>query len=193
MNRQVLKCLALASAIMLSQAASAGLMGVNSIRVSNAVNTWLQIAELQAFDMFGVNVALTGIATSNESGGQYFTSPTLVNDGNTNGAYPNVFHEGGPTNNGAFVTLTLAAPTELSSIAIFGRTDCCSDRDVYNIEFFDSQNQLLSVLSDVDATAANGNVARIDVGRVDVPAPGPLALLGLGLLALVARGRARRA
>ncbi len=167
--------------------ANAGLMDVSYIQVTNALGTWLQIAEIWAVDMSITNVALTGTATSNEAGGTYFTSPTLVNDGDLTGTYPNIFHEGAPTSNGAMVTLTLAAPTELAGFAIFGRTDCCSDRDVYNVEFFNESDESLYYAASLDATGER-HAAFIEFGpSSQVPVPASVGLIGLGLLGLAAR------
>jgi len=128
MTRQLVICLALAIS---TANVHAGLIGVKTIEISNSINEWLQVAEFQAFNMSNVNVALStaGATASAPDSWDGTSTPDKAIDGNTNGNFfaGSVFHEGSPRT-GDTLTISLSTPTELSSITIFGRTDCCSAR-----------------------------------------------------------------
>jgi hypothetical protein len=53
-----LAALAISISLGLSASAHAGLIGVKTIEITNAINQWLQVAEAQAFNMSNVNMAL---------------------------------------------------------------------------------------------------------------------------------------
>lgn len=176
--------------------ANAALLGVSSILISNAgvPDGWLQVAEFEAYQLgTGTNAALAATASAPDSWNA-FSTPDKAIDGNTDGNFFNqsVFHEGNPRT-GDTLTITLAAVTDLSGFAIYGRTDCCSARDVYNIDFLDAAGATLFSATDVDATAGSDHVARFQFPSQQVPAPGVLALFGLGALLLGARTALRRA
>jgi len=178
-----------------SGAAHAGLMDVKSVVITNALGEYLQVSEFQAFETgTGNNVALAtaGASASTTSGTWDGNSlPGKAIDGAySNLGFPNMYHNAsGTTGN---LTITFAAQTELSSFTIYGRSDCCSNRDVYNVAFFDADNQLLFTALSANATG-NTHAVNVELPNTDVPEPGSLALVGLGLAGLVARRKRQQA
>ena len=175
----------LAVLMMLAFAASsqAGLVGVKSIEISNALPTWLQVAEVVAKNTSGNDVALSsaGAIATAPSTWNSASTPSKAIDGSTNGAFPNIFHEGA---NGLWDTLTITLPTieELLSIQIFGRTDCCEVRDMFNVSFFDNTGfELFS--TQIDSRNETHPVLMLP-NTASVSEPATLALLGLALAGL---------
>lgn len=181
-RKSIHKCAIGMLAVVWASGANAGLIGVNTIEISNAINEWLQVAEFEIYDLSNVNVALTGTASAPDSW-NVFSTPDKAIDGNRDGVFNNqsLFHEGNPRT-GDTLLVTLLAPTDISGFSIFGRTDCCSARDVYNITFRDANGSIIQQERAVDATGA-GNSASVSY----VPTPAPLALMFIGLCVLGAR------
>ena len=76
----------------------------------------------------------------------------------------------------------MASIEELISIQIFGRTDCCESRDVFNVAFFNNVgDQLFSTI--VDSRYETHPIIMLP-NTVAVSEPGTMALLGLGLFGL---------
>lgn len=164
--------------------AHAGLIGVQTIEIKNAslvADSWLQVSEFQAWNAANVNVALSanGATASAPNTWDAFSTPGKAIDGSTATNFPNMFHEG---TLGSTLTITLGSVQELVSFQIWGRSDCCSYRDVYDIWFKDANGNTLYFAGNVSAVNDNHfAVGQLPDTSTHVPEPGVLALLGLGL------------
>ena len=177
--------LVLALAHASSQAAT--IVGATQIVISSSLNTYLQVAEVQAFDfsLVPLNVAAASNGAvanaSNVTSGPYGTAASRAIDGNTQGDYyaaPGIYHSS--VEMGESLTITFAGPVDLSSLTIFGRTLCCLPelRDFYNI----SVTTLTGVqtFNNVDAQT-NGSATIV---FSPIPEPSEWAMMLCGLLAV---------
>lgn len=171
--------------------AQAGLINVKSIEISNALGDWLQVAEVVALDMLGNDVALSSAGAVASSPDTWDSKTSAINaiDGNTLGNYSlsQIFHEGQDGSNDT-LTITFASLVELMSIQIFGRTDCCTQRDFYKVTFLDASAKSLFT---IQADSRNGAHPVIELPNTvqqsvvnEVSAPGTIALFGLALVVL---------
>lgn len=193
----------LAAGLCASPAAQAKLYGVKTIELANGNGMWLQVGELVATRFGdGADVALASAGAAASAPNQYSATSgaALAIDGIYPAAYsgsatPGIFHSLviGST---AMLDVTLAKATTLSSLTIYGRTDCCAFRDIYNITL---RNALGDVIwtGTLDASAANGLGATIELNPL-APVSTPeapttaLMLAGFGGLALLANRRGRK-
>jgi hypothetical protein len=176
----------------LSAAHAASVEGVVTIRITSTNNTWIQISEVVALDGSSQDVALStisGVSTASSGVGFGGTEEAAINGiapggcmiGNCSGAN-GIYHSSSPSD--AFFEVTLAAPTDIFTLSIFGRADSLSERDVFDVELFDGAGTSLFFATGADANNADH---RVDVfstpAPIPVPAAGWLLLTGLGSLA----------
>jgi len=171
----------------------AGISDVSFIEVFSAVPTWLQESEVVATQSgTGTDVALaTNGATATNFGGMWNggDSPAFAIDGIYPASFPQIYHSSG--NPADFLKITLASPATLSSVSIYGRTDCCSERDIYNVMLFNQQGELLYQVANLDATNAS------HFATINLPVPEPetyaMMMVGLGIMGAVVRRKKQQA
>lgn len=173
-------------------AAALSIVGATKIEVKSALPDYLQVAELQAFNFASTNVALAtngGSAVGSSSLSPNSTAANAI-DGNTGGGYytDTIFHSGG-NGGGEFLDVSFAA-TSLSSISIFGRSDCCSTRDVYTVTVFNAAgNTLYSGQVDASNQTHRGTLNFDASPSVPEPAIWVFMVGGFGLVGFAARRR----
>lgn len=189
-----------AAVLVAASSAQAVTFGVKRVEVVNPINgTSWHLAEVEAFEVgSGINKAASangGVAGADTA--TFGTVPGDANDGNTNGDFGSgsVWH--GDATPGEKWFVDLAAPTDLDLVRIFGRDDCCQDRDnglVLNL--YDMNGALLFTtatgIPDIDfgGGGPNGNLVEIhDLTGGQLPLPEPVtgALLALGAVTLLRR------
>ncbi len=135
----------LAALVAIVPAQATTVVGATKIVVTSAIPTWIQVAELQAFDLGNVDVALASNGATASASSVYLNGPAVpayAIDGVTIADYPNIFHSGSP-NAGEYLEVDFAAPATLSGIKIFGRAGCCQDRDLFNVSVYNAENVVL--------------------------------------------------
>ena len=171
-------------------ASAISVVGATKVTITNAANTWLQVAEVQAFNFASTNVALAtngGAATGGTGTWDAASTPGKAIDGNTGGGFytDTIFHPG--TEAGGFLDVTFAAPTTLQSLKIWGRTDCCTERDIYNVTIFGGNTVLYS--GTINAVGQPGTVAFDAPAAVPEPQSWALMIVGFGLVGASLRRR----
>jgi hypothetical protein len=183
-----------------AQAQQTGQTGVDRVRITMDANEWHQVAEFLAFEEgSGTNVASQangGVATASSSG--FGTIPGDANDANTDGNYGNgsLWHSGVDPAGGAtvavgqFVEIDFSSPRTINSIQVFGRTDCCQNRDTdLSLQLYGENGALLQEVQ----FGIPDDDQEITIPITAIPEPASLGVLAVGGLALLARRRSRAA
>lgn len=188
----------------LGQAADATAFGVKTIHIEShlpaigqAPDAYIQIAEVIASQAgTGTDVALSsnGASASGSSVWSSVALPENAIDGLFPRSYydtPGIFHSGNGA--GQWLDITLASAADLASLTIYGRTDCCNERDMYDVTLLDAGgHQVGAVLSfDNRNLAGLGNTQILDAGSGGVPEPASWALMcgGFAILGTTMRRR----
>ena len=172
---------AMTGATMAATPAHATAFGIKAVVIQVATTNWLQVAEVQALNTIGTNVAATangGVATSS---GQYSGTGYLVRSGAGNtingtigGNYFSgtasqwIFHSDS-TSTSEFLKITFASVQDLQSLSIYGRTDCCATRDVYKITLLDASNGVVATFNNQSANNAAHRAALTFSSTYGVP------------------------
>ncbi len=140
-----------------------------------------------------VNVAASangGTATgSAEYQNNGFATPDKAIDGNTGGGYgTDLIYHSGTTGGDQFLQIDFASTT-LASLTIYGRTDCCHERDIYNYAIYSGASLLTS--GTLDTTAGVSGTVTFDAPQNGVPEPATwgLMLAGFAMVGIAARRR----
>jgi PEP-CTERM motif len=167
------------------------------LEITNALNTWLQVPEVQAFNSANFNVAAAangGSAVGAVPGTWNFASTP---DGAINGVIDSIFNfspnpgdltmyhpstEGGAN----ALIITFAAATDIRNISIFGRADCCSGRDLYGFRLFDLQNNVVAQ-GQLDARNSDHFASLAFPSAVPEPASWALMIAGFGAVGFAMR------
>lgn len=118
-----------------------------SVLIKSPAGGCLQIAELEAYSG-DTNVALAqngGVASgSNPYSGD--AGVTRTNDGVKPAGYPQIFHSS--CGSGDYLRITFANPTPIDRLMLYGRADCCGDRDRYSYEIYNGSESMGSGILD---------------------------------------------
>lgn len=177
-----------------AESAEAALL-VKQIKVSNALNDFVQISEVIATEFgTGNDLALTsaGATASATSTFEFaWATPQRAIDGAGPSNMPDIYHSSTVINND-YLLIDLADSSWLESITILGRADCCSNRDIYDLELFDEDGNSIFQAAQLDATGSDHAVTvQLPGGPPPTDVPEPIG--AIGLLAIVGGAMSRKA
>lgn len=183
----------LASVLFVGLAAPAAqaLESVKTINIrQNLVDSW-HLAEVEGIQTYtGINLALQANGGVASATGTTSGFGTILGDGNDGIRFGNygagsLWHDDGDAQAGEIYTITLANPSSLSAISIFGRTDCCQGRDDnLTLELRDAGGVLLySVNFGIPNIPDSGSTTAVNGITLLLPVPEP-ATATLGLLSV---------
>jgi len=155
------------SFVLFSTTVLAGLDDVKSIIITSSklnASGWLQVSEVIATQT-GTGKDLShiseGAIASNSSSFSKESNATNVISGVAPARYPKIFHSGRNDKNPT-IKITLAVGSELDSITLYGRADCCENRDIYDLVLVDSTGKIIFQKSDLSASNSS-HFVRIDL------------------------------
>jgi len=195
MGMSRLKGLLLASLVFVATGANAGLSNVYEIKITLsdlAPTDRLQVSELVAFGtLTQTDLALLSAGAQASSSSNWINLPANEAIDGIIGDPNNLYHSGVDDSN-PFLSVFLNGEVELDYLTIFGRNGY-KERDIYNVELFDSNKTSLFTAYDLSADNDLGRVT-VDLSSVSaVPEPSTLALMALGLAGIGFAARRRQA
>jgi hypothetical protein len=193
--KRILKAALAGMVLAVSSLSHASLINVSYVEITSSVpvpgNSHLQVSELVlwgtqsqsdlALTSAGAVASASDFYLGNRSCDSNTSDASCVLDGIGPVAWDSIYH--GNFNDGtSMLTVTLPTPSAISWFEIFGRTNsCCTQRDVYNITFFNQAGDALQSFTNVSAVQGSRT------GQINVSEPSAIALLGLGLLGFASR------
>jgi hypothetical protein len=118
-------------------------VGVSYVKIStlNTDDHWLQLSQVVVMDMSGNNIARTAKVTSSGTG--WGTNENTAIDGNLQARpYPQIHHSNTPNN--AWYMLALQNVSNVGSVTVYNRTDCCHQRMIgTTISLLDAKQNVL--------------------------------------------------
>ncbi|MCK5829236.1 MAG: hypothetical protein KAH20_02935 [Methylococcales bacterium] len=158
----------------------AGVQNVSKVVVRPSTLTtlsqrYLQVSEVVATEKgTGIDLALSSAgATAIGESAWPNSSANYAIDGIKPAGYPNMYHPASG-HYSSYLIILLDSPSDLASLSLFGRADCCSHRDRYNVELYDADDNLLFSQNNLDARgsshSASINLPNIPHVTTDTPA-----------------------
>lgn len=181
-------CLALAAA---SQAGAVSVVGATKVRVTSAIPSYIQVSELEAYE-FGTlaNVAAAangGTASASSVYDAGFEAAKAIDGDNLSTLFISAGFEAGE-----YLDIFFSHATTLTQLSIYGRSGCCTDRDIFNVQVFNRTGDVL-YSGQLDARATRSATVQFDdppvTGGVPEPATWALMVLGFGAAGALLRGR----
>ena len=181
-----------AATIAIAPANAVSIVGATSIQITNTTD-YLQVAEVVARNLANVNVSAASAGATASANDVYDPNMSTADkaiDGNTGGNYSTdtIYH--GQAAGSSTLTITLAGPSSLSSLTIFGRTDCCQQRDLYNVSIFGTGGSLL-FSGQFDSRYTPGTLTFDAAAPVPEPATWSLLIAGFAMVGFAVRRRTR--
>jgi hypothetical protein len=128
-----------------------GTAGVTRIQLAGGYGHHLNFSQLVAFDSRGRNVSI-GRPTEGSGQWQAESHPGRAVDGShAPRAHPNIYHDAQAGKHISHWEVKLDGPTTISSVILYNRADCCSDRlNKYNLHMFNSAGDLIYWLPNME-------------------------------------------
>lgn len=114
-------------------------------------NDFINFSQLVITDINGINIAPRGVATS--SGAGFWTKDSTAIDGvEASRGHPNEYHSS--TNVNAFYQVMLQQPSQVTSVTVYNRADCCEWRMAgFKIVAYDDRMNILFKSSPLTSAA----------------------------------------
>lgn len=168
-----MRVVVLASILPVTSLVHAEITNVTSVVITSAIGqkSPIQAAEVIVFDSTGNDIALDSLGVTAVSSGTYGDvadyGPQHAIDGlATPGHSKSFYHSAVDADHS--LTINFPQPVGVTRVDIVGRSDCCGERDVYNIDLLDAAGDSLG--SEASVTA--GSVTRRAVALFE-PQAGP--------------------